>query len=318
MQKILISRQLPESVLTAARAKFDVTLRAEDRPMTRAEASEALGAYDGILPTLGDDFSAGAFENIENPRCKLLANFGVGYNHIDVNAAEKSGISVSNTPGAVTDATSDIAMTLLLMAARRAGEGERFVRSGAWTGWAPVQMLGAHVTGKTVAVVGMGRIGKAIARRCHFGFDMKVVFFNRSTVSDVGFPATQIESLEATVAAADFVVTAVPGGAGTHHLINAAMFAAMKESAIFINIARGDVVEEAALVTALKEGQIAGAGLDVYEQEPLVPEALRALENVTLLPHLGTAALEVREAMGHMALDNLIAASEGKTPPNKV
>jgi lactate dehydrogenase-like 2-hydroxyacid dehydrogenase len=318
MKKILITRQLPESVLAAARAKFDVTVRAEDRPMTSSEAREALSLYDGILPTLGDDLSASAFEGIESPRCTLLANFGVGYNHIDVRAANEAGVSVSNTPGAVTDATSDIAMTLLLMAARRAAEGERLVRSGAWTGWAPVQMLGAHVTGKTVAVIGMGRIGKAIARRCHFGFDMKVVFFNRSTVGDVGFPATQIENLEATVAEADFVVTAVPGGAGTHHLINAELFAAMKESAIFINIARGDVVDEAALIAALQNRQIAGAGLDVYEQEPQVPEALRALDNATLLPHLGTAALEVRESMGHMALDNLVAVSEGKKAPNEV
>jgi lactate dehydrogenase-like 2-hydroxyacid dehydrogenase len=177
-------------------------------------------------------------------------------------------------------------------------------------------MLGMHVSGKTVGIIGMGRIGKAIARRCHFGFGMRVVFYNRSVVVDAGVPATQVDM--AAAMAADFVVVAVPGGAATHHLINSQTLGYMQKSGFFINISRGDVVDEAALVAHLQAGHIAGAGLDVYEFEPQVPPALMAMENVTLLPHLGTAALEVREAMGLMAVDNLVAFFDGQTPPNRV
>lgn len=318
MQKVLITRTLPDRVLAAAKDRFDVVLRTSEIPLTVTEAAQALSEYDGILPTLGDAFSSECFAMAGAPRCKILANFGVGYNHIDVDAAAKSGILVSNTPGAVTDATADIALTLLLMTARRAGEGERMVRAGEWTGWGPVQMLGTHVTGKTLAVLGMGRIGKAIARRCHYGFGMKVVFHNRSKVQDAGFPATQFDTIEAAVAEADFVVTAVPGTPETHHMVQASTFKAMKNDAVFVNISRGDVVDEKALIDALTRGEIMGAGLDVYEQEPHVPDALIALENVTLLPHLGTAALEIREAMGMMAFENLCAVADGKAPPNKV
>ncbi len=316
--KVLITRRLPDEVLDAAKAAFDVTIRDDTTPMAEDEAAVALAAYDAILPTLGDAFRAPAFARVPAPRVKLLANFGVGYNHIDVAAAKAAGVSVTNTPGAVTDATADTAMTLILMAARRAGEGERMVRSGAWEGWHPTQMLGLHVTGKTVGIIGMGRIGKAIAHRCHHGFGMEVVFHNRSPVADPGVPARQLETAEAVAAAADIVVVAVPGGAETHHLIGADFFAAMRPHGIFVNIARGDVVDEAALISALQTGQIGGAGLDVYEFEPKVPEALIACENAVLLPHLGTAALEVRVAMGMMAVDNLKAFFDGRDLPNSV
>lgn len=316
--KLLITRRLPDDVLDAAGAEFDVTLRDDTSPLTRDEIRAALTEYDCVLPTLGDAFDAAAFTEVPAPRCKLLANFGVGYNHIDAAAAKAAGVAVTNTPGAVTDATADVAMTLILMTARRAGEAERLVRSGRWEGWHPTQLLGLHVTGKTLGVVGMGRIGKAIAKRAHFGFGMEVVFFNRSTVADPGVPARQLDSLEAVMVAADVVVIAVPGGAGTHHLIDARALAAMQPHAHLVNIARGDIVEEAALIDALKSGRIAGAGLDVYEFEPKVPEALIAMENVTLLPHLGTAALEVRSAMGMMAVDNLLAFSRGEALPNPV
>lgn len=318
MQKVLITRTLPDCVLAAVKDRFDVALRPSEIPLTAKEAAQALGEYDGILPTLGDAFSAECFAMAGVPRCKILANFGVGYNHIDVDAAAKSGVLVSNTPGTVTDATADIALTLLLMTARRAGEGERMVRAGQWTGWGPVQMLGRHVTGKTLAVLGMGRIGKAIAKRCHHGFGMKIVFHNRSKVQDAGVPATQFDTLDAAVSQADFVVVAVPGTPETHHMVHSGTFSAMKKDAIFVNISRGDVVDEQALIKALTHGEIMGAGLDVYEQEPHVPDALIALENVTLLPHLGTAALEIREAMGMMAFENLCALADGKAPPNKV
>lgn len=317
MKTLLITRRLPDRVVAAARARFDVTLRAaESEPLSPAELRAALTDFDAVLPTLGDRFQADVFADVPQPRAKLLANFGVGYNHIDAPAARAAGIAVTNTPGAVTDATADIALTLMLMTARRAAEGERILRAGRWVGWGPTQMLGMHLTGKTVGIIGMGRIGKAIARRCHAGFGMTVLFHNRSAVADPGLPATQVSMEQAM--AADVVVVAVPGGPATHHLIDAATLAHMRPHALFINISRGDVVDEQALIATLQQGRIAGAGLDVYEFEPAVPAALIALENVTLLPHLGTAALEVREAMGMMALDNLIAHLEGRSLPNAV
>lgn len=318
LKKILIARPLPEAVLAPAHAAFEVDVRPHTHPLSGDEMRNALRDYDGVMPTLGDVFSAEVFADVPNPRCSILANFGVGYNHIDTDAARGAGVVVSNTPGAVTDATADTAMTLILMSARRAGEGERLVRSGAWDGWHPTQMLGLHVTGKTVGIVGMGRIGQAIARRCHFGFEMQVAYFSRSPKA-LDFKATAYDSLTALAAEVDVLVVAVPGGAATHHLIGADVFAAMKPTAHLVNIARGDVVEEAALIAALQQDDIAGAGLDVYEFEPQVPQALRDLENVVLLPHLGTAALEVRVDMGLMALDNLVAhLNGGQTPPNAV
>lgn len=316
MKTLLITRPLPEPVVTAARAAWDVTLRTSTLPLDAAELRAALRDFDAVLPTLGDRFRADVFADVPRPRAKILANFGVGYNHIDVPAARAAGLVVTNTPGAVTDATADIAMLLLLATARRAGEGERTLRAGNWTGWHPTQFLGMHISGKRLGIIGMGRIGKAIARRAHLGFGMEVVFANRSLVPDAGVPATQVPMEQAM--AADIVVTAVPATPATHHLINAAMLAHMRPHAIFVNIARGDVVDETALIAALQTGRIAGAGLDVYEFEPQVPPALIAMENVTLLPHLGTAALEVRVGMGMMAVANLAAHAEGRDLPNPV
>ncbi|NEX47588.1 2-hydroxyacid dehydrogenase [Pseudotabrizicola algicola] len=314
--KLLITRPLPDAVLDAARARFDVTVRESTLPLTADELRASLRDYDLVLPTLGDRYQADVFADVPAPRARMLANFGVGYNHIDVAAARAAGLQVSNTPGAVTDATADIALTLMLMTARRAGEGERMVRAGLWEGWHPTQMLGMHLSGKRLGVIGMGRIGKAIARRAQAGFGMEVVFFNRSPVADAGVPARQVTLEEAM--AADVVVLAVPGGKETHHLVNAGTLAHMKPHAILVNISRGDVVDEAALAEALTGGRIAGAGLDVYEFEPKIHPALMALENVTLLPHLGTAALEVRSNMGMMAVDNLLAFADGRDLPNPV
>ena len=316
--KLLITRPLPAKVVAAAKSRFDVTVRSATLPLTREEIATSLRDYDLVLPTLRDIYDAATFAAVPQPQARMLGNFGVGYNHIDVAAAKAAGIVVSNTPGAVTDATADIAMMLILMAARRAGEGERLVRSGGWEGWHPTQMLGLHVSGKTVGIVGMGRIGKAIARRCHHGFGMAVRFCNRSLVADAGVPGVQVASVTELAAQVDVLVAAVPGGAETRHLIGPAVFAAMQPHAIFVNISRGDVVDEAALIAALQGGAIGGAGLDVYEQEPMIPAALQTLENVVLLPHLGTAALEVREAMGLMAVDNLVAFADGRDPPNRV
>lgn len=312
--RLLITRPLPDQVMQAAAARFEVTARASTQPLSDAELRAALTDYDVVLPTLGDLFSAQVFADV-TPRAKLLANFGVGYNHIDVAAARAAGIAVTNTPGAVTEATADVALTLMLMTARRAGEGERLVRAGQWQGWHPTQFLGAMVSGKTVGIIGMGRIGKAIARRCHYGFGMEVIYHNRSQ-TEAGLPARQLPLEQ--VLQADFVVIAVPGGPATRHLINAETLAQMQPHAILINIARGDVIEEAALVAHLAAGKIAGAGLDVYEREPQILAALMQMQNVTLLPHLGTAVEKVRVDMGMMALQNLIAHLEGGTLPNAV
>ncbi|WP_298852447.1 D-glycerate dehydrogenase [uncultured Ruegeria sp.] len=315
--KLLIARPMTPVVEARARAEFDVEIRENTLPMSQQEMLSALAEFDVVVPTLGDQFSAQIFADAGSPQCKLLANFGVGYNHIDVQSARAAGVEVTNTPGAVTDATADIAMTLLLTTARRAGEGERLVRAGQWQGWHPTQMLGHHVTGKRVGIVGMGRIGQAIARRCHFGFGMQVAYQSRSA-KDLDFAAEFTPDLHKLAASVDFLVLAVPGGAETRHLINAQTLEAMNLSAILINIARGEVVDEAALISALENRQIAGAGLDVYEFEPKMPQALCEMENVTLLPHLGTATEEVRSNMGHMALDNVAAFVAGRALPNPV
>ena len=316
MIKLLITRPLPDEVV-AKLEDFDLTVRPQTGPLSPNELRAALREFDGVLPTLGDAFSAEVFADVPQPRTRVLANFGVGYNHIDVAAARAAGVTVTNTPGAVTDATADIAMTLMLMSARRAGEGERLVRANAWEGWHPTQMLGLHLSGKTVGIVGMGRIGQAIARRCHFGFGMAVRYFSRSEKA-LDFPAEVFGSLTALAGAVDVLVTAVPASPETFHLINADVLSAMRPHAHLINIARGDVVDESALIAALKARQIGGAGLDVYENEPVIPKSLLALDNVVLLPHLGTAALEVRVDMGLMAVENLHAFFAGKTPPNTV
>ena len=315
--RVFLSRPLTVEVEARARAEFDVEIRSNTAVMSADEMQRALAEFDVVMPTLGDAFDAGVFSRVPEPQCRLLANFGVGFNHIDVAAAMSAGIEVTNTPGAVTDATADTAMTLMLMSARRAGEGERLVRSGQWQGWHPTQMLGLHLSGKHVGLVGMGRIGQAIARRCHFGFGMKVSYLARSA-KDLDFEAHPAETLLQMAAEVDVLVVAVPGGAKTWHLINSDVLAAMRPSAHLINIARGEVVDECALIAALQAKQIAGAGLDVYEFEPQIPQALLDLDNVSLLPHLGTATEEVRSDMGHMVLDNIAAFIAGRELPNPV
>ncbi|SNR65913.1 D-glycerate dehydrogenase [Paracoccus sediminis] len=313
--KLLVTRQMTARATQAIRDRFDATF-GDETPLGPSEAAQALADYDAIMPTLGDAFPASAFQG--EPRCRILANFGAGYNHIDVRAAADAGVVVTNTPDVVTEATADIALTLILMTMRRASEGERILRAGQWTGWKPTQLLGGHATGSTVGIVGMGRIGQAVARRCHFGFGMDVVFFNRSIVTGLDVPARQIADLDDMLARSDVAVVAVPGGAGTRHLIGAAQMAALGPAGYLVNIARGDVVDEAALIDALTDRRIAGAGLDVYEREPVVPQALRDAPNATLLPHLGTATDDVRTAMGLRALDNLAAFARGDAPHDRV
>ena len=314
--RVLISREMPLEVVRLVEAKFDVARRHSDFPMTALEAQAAMAEYDAILATFGDDFSATAFDGLHDAPCKLVANFGVGINHIDVVAAQRAGIRVTNTPGVVTEATADIALTLMLMTCRRASEGERMVRAEDWYGWGPTQLLGMHMSGKTVGIIGMGRIGQAIAQRCRLGFGMPIVFFNRSEKTIEG--CTQFPSIQAVMQACDIAVVALPGGADTHHMIEAQALSALRPHAVLVNIARGDVIDEAALIAALSAGQIAGAGLDVYEHEPLVPQALKDMQNVTLLPHMGTSTLEVRLDMGVMAVANLTALANGHDLPNQV
>jgi len=317
MPRVLLSRPMPPETVAAAESLFEVEVRQSTQPMSASELRAGLALYDAMMITLGDRVTAELLQDFGRPRCRMLANFGVGYNHVDVDACRAHGITVSNTPGAVTDATADIALTLILMACRRAGEGERLVRSGGWQGWHPTQMLGLHVTGRRLGVIGMGRIGQAVARRCHFGFGMEVGYFNRSEKT-LDFPAERLGGLTDLAGWADIVVVAAPATPETHHLVGAETFAAMRPHGVFVNIARGDIVDENALVAALQSGQIGAAGLDVYEHEPEVPEALLLQENAVLLPHLGTAALDVRENMGAMAVENLRAYFAREEVPNRV
>jgi len=317
--RILVTRRWPAAAEAALAERFEVTLNEADVPMTADQLRQALADYDAVLPTVSDKLPASVFEG--EIRSKILGNFGVGYNHIDIASAKAKGIAVTNTPGVLTDCTADIAMLLLLDVARRGGEGDRQVRANEWMGWCPTHMIGTKVSGKTVGIIGFGRIGKAFAQRCHFGFGMDVVFYNRSKVDEAEaarYGARQLATVEDVLAAADFVSLHCPGGAENRHLMNAARFAAMKKGAFLINTARGDVVDEAALVAALRDGTIRGAGLDVYEAEPQVPEALKVMENVVLLPHLGSATEETRTAMGMRVVENVTAFFEGREPADRV
>ena len=307
MYKLLITRPIPQKVIKRAQKFFDVHVRQSVIPSSKFELINALQNYDAIIAAIGDKFSKEIFESSKSPRTKIISNFGVGYDHLDLNSARQKNIQITNTPDVVTNATADIAMTLMLMTARRAGEGDRLVRSGAWKGWNPMQMLGTHVTGSTLGVIGMGRIGKAIARRCNLGFDMPVYYYNRSKVTDLKLKnCYQVDSLDELLGKADIIVIAVPGGPETYHLIDKKAFAKMKSSSILINIARGEIIKESDLIDALQKKEIGGVGLDVYEFEPLISPQLVDLENAVLLPHLGTAALSVREEMGLIALKNII------------
>ena len=306
--RVLLTRRFPGRTVEMAETRFDAAVG--DGPMDAAACRAALGAYDAILSTIGDDWSAAAFEGGPH-RCRLLANFGVGWNHVDGEAAAAAGVMVSNTPDATTEPTADIALTLILMTARRAGAAERMVRAGAWAGFGETPM-GMALAGKTLGIIGLGRIGKAVRRRGQ-AIGMEVIHFNRS---ETGVPG-QVRDLREMMARSDVACCCVPGSASTRHIVDATALAAMPPHAILVNVSRGDCVDEAALIDALERGAIGGAGLDVYEDEPRVPRALMR-EDTVLLPHIGTASVEVREAMGLMALDNIAALAEGRAPPNRV
>ncbi len=317
---VMLTRRWPAPVEDALRGLFDLRVDLADRPCDRDELREALRTADAVCPTVTDRLDASVLD-IDGVRARLLANFGVGFNHIDLDAARRRGLIVTNTPGVLTDCTADLAMTLLLMVARRAGEGERLIRAERWSGWCPTQLLGTRVTGKTLGLVGFGRIARALARRAHHGFGMRVIFSTpHPPAGDVcaALGATPCASLEELLASADFVSLHCPGGTATRHLIDARRLALMQPTAFLINTARGDVVDQRALASALADARIAGAGLDVFEGEPEVPAALKALDNVVLLPHLGSATRETRVAMGMRVVENLQAFFAGLAPRDRV
>lgn len=317
---LLITRRLPAAVLERLRATYDATVNPDDRSLGREGLLAALRSYDALSPTITDKFDA---ELLHCPglKSKIIANFGAGVEHIDLDAAKQANLVVTNTPDALTDATAELTILLILMASRRAGEGERALRAGRWTGWAPTQLLGTDVKNKTLGLVGFGRIAKEAARRARAALGMRIAYHSRSRASaeeEAALGAEYHASLESLLGAADVVSLHCPGGAATRHLINAQTIARMKSTAILINTARGSVVDEEALATALAQRQIAAAGLDVYEREPAVPASLLELDNAVLLPHLGSATLEARTAMGMQMADNLDSFFAGKAPPNRV
>lgn len=300
---VWVTRRLPAAVEEALRARYELRQRPDDRPLDAAEMAAAFRDADAVVATVTDRIGAACFA-ASGGRARLLANFGVGVNHIDLDAARAAGVSVTNTPDVLTDDTADLAMLLMLAVLRRSGEGERLLRAGDWSGWSPTGMLGARLTGRTLGIVGLGRIGRAVARRARHGFGMEVLAWTRSPQAgeaDVGL----LPSLDELLARADIVSLHCPATPQTRHLIGAAQLARMRRDAVLINTARGDVVDEAALVAALEAGAIAGAGLDVYEREPEVHPGLLARHDVVLLPHLGSATVETRTAMGMRVVANL-------------
>lgn len=316
---IVVTRRWPGSVEDELRRRYPgVHLSVSDEPLGEDGLREALRTADVLLPTVTDRLSADMLLD-SDVRTKFIGNYGVGFSNIDVDAAKRAGISVTNTPGVLTDTTADLAMTLLLMLARRAGEGERHVRNHEWSGWRPTHMMGGDVTGKTLGVLGMGRIGSAVARRAHYGFEMPILWFDSFAGAQCDLPdARRTDSIAEVLSGSDFVTLHMPGGDENSHLIGAAELKRMKPNAYLINTARGDVVDEVALAAALRDGTIAGAGLDVFEHEPQIPDALTSLENAVLLPHLGSATTGTRIAMGMLVLENVSAFLRGVEPPCRV
>jgi lactate dehydrogenase-like 2-hydroxyacid dehydrogenase len=321
-QRVLVTRRLPAAVERAIAERFDATFDATDAPLDAASLAEGVRTHDAILATVTDRLTS-AVLGASPRRVRIVANFGVGVNHVDLEAARAAGIVVTNTPDVLTDDTADLALALMLMAARGLGAGERLVRAGRWDGWGPTRLMGRSLRGKSLGIVGFGRIGQATARRAALGLGMRVLWWGPRTSAASEAAARELgaeraPSLEALLAASDVVSLHCPATPETRHLIGARELARMRPSAILVNTARGDVVDEAALAAALANGTIAAAGLDVYEQEPRVHPALVTMENVVLLPHLGSATEETRVAMGMRALANLEAFFAGAAPPDRV
>ncbi|MBY8827301.1 D-glycerate dehydrogenase [Hephaestia sp. CMS5P-6] len=314
-----VTRRLPEAVEARLAQHFDATFNADDTPLSRAELRQALCDFDALLPTITDTID-GELIHVEGRRARIIANYGAGVDHIDLAAAASAGVAVTNTPDALTDTTAELAILLMLMAGRRAGEGERELRAGRWTGWRPTHLVGQSLSGRTLGLIGFGRIAQRTAAmaRAH---GMAIRYFSRRAADpaiEAELEAIRSPSAEALVAEADIVSLHVPGGSETHHLVGEALLARMKPGAILINTARGSVVDERALAAALRSGHLAAVGLDVYEKEPAVNRDLLDHPRAVLLPHLGSATIETRNAMGFQAADNLEAFFAGRDLPNRV
>jgi len=322
MQKspvVFVTRQLPESVEARMKDLFQVKLRDEDTPLSQNELKSAISECEVFVPTVTDDISADVINAASN-RLKLIANFGAGTDHINVAAAYAKGITVSNTPGVLTEDTADLTLALILAVPRRLVEGDRRTRRGEFDGWGPTHMLGHRVRGKALGIIGMGRIGQAVARRAH-AFGLSVHYHNRHRVPkgiEDSLCAKYWDDLDEMLEAVDIVSVNCPLTPATHHLINEARLKLLGRDGYIVNTSRGEVINEAALADALARGEIAGAGLDVYEQEPLVNSRLIELPNVILSPHIGSATFESRREMGEKVLINIRAMIDHHACPDRV
>ena len=316
---VVVTRRLPDAVETRLKELFDVRLRDDDTPMTRTELGEAVKTADALVPTVTDEIDAALLAQA-GPRLKLIANYGAGVDHIDVATARQRGILVSNTPGVLTDDTADMTMALMLAVTRRIPEGLSVMQSGEWQGWAPTALLGGRVGGRRLGILGMGRIGQAVARRAK-AFGMQIHYHNRrrlrAEVED-GLEATYWESLDQMVARMDVISVNCPHTPSTFHQLNARRLKLMKPSAVIINTSRGEVIDENALTRMLQAGELAGAGLDVYEHGSEVNPRLQGLPNVVLLPHMGSATQEGRLEMGEKVIINIKTFADGHRPPDQV
>ncbi len=310
---IFVTRRWPNAAEEALKEYFVPTFNENDLPLTETQIAEGFASHDALAPTVSDQITADIIAAGAAGSGKLIANFGVGVNHIDLAAAASAGLAVSNTPGVLTDATADLTLTLMLMVSRRAGEGERELRAGKWHGWRPTHLMGHSLSGKTLGIIGMGRIGKAVAYRAALGFGMKIIFFNRSKVTDItDYDAKQIDNLDVLCTQSDFVSLHCAASADTFHILDDERLKQLQTHAYVINTARGDVIDEAALVRALHSGSIGGAGLDVFQGEPNIHPDFLMAPNTVLLPHLGSATVETRTAMGLKVVANARAFFAGE------
>ena len=316
---VILTRKLPESVETRMRELFNAEINSTDKAFTREAMLKAVGRADVLVPTVTDRVDAEVIA-AAGPKLKLIASFGTGVDHIDLKAAHKAGITVTNTPGVLTEDTADVAMALILSVPRRIAEGNALVRQGSWTGWAPTGMLGHRINGKRLGIIGMGRIGQAVARRAR-GFGMSIHYHNRKAVHpelEKDLEATYWDDLGQMLSRMDIVSVNCPLTDETHHLLSKAMLEKIPEHAYLVNTSRGEVVDEAALADLLEKKRIAGAGLDVYEKEPKITAKLLKIDNVVLLPHIGSATIEGRLSMGDKVIINIQTYADGHTPPDRV
>ena len=317
--KVVLTRRLPEPVETRLKELFDVTLRNHDTPMSRAELVDAIKTCDVLVPTITDKIDAGLLGQA-GANLKLIANFGAGIDHIDVETARQRGILVSNTPDVVTEDTADMAMALLMAVVRKIPQGLQAMQSGEWTGWSPTAYLGGRLGGRRLGILGMGRIGQAVARRAS-AFGMQIHYHNRRRLRpeiEDTLGATYWESLDQMVARMDILSINCPHTPSTFHLMNARRLRLLKPSAVIVNTSRGEVIDENALTRMLRASELAGAGLDVYEHGTDINQRLRELENVVLLPHMGSATLEGRVEMGEKVIINIKTFADGHCPPDMV